>query len=282
MVRVPHRHGRVTDKTQPCARVLRGLGFECMASTMSEVLDLSPGMTGGIGEVTVEDATRRTLAFCTHPASGWQTYDLAGAAARAAGHFDQFAPWSLFWADALAGRLSVADLAGFTHERREELTSRLAAVRKVPLAQMEDRDLDALTIACQFGYRGVWAPKITKMLALYRPESVPVLDGYVAMAMGFARTGFSEGKDPRWERIRRTLKTLRAVLRHQGKQLDRVRDEVRLIVPDIDVATDLRLLDIIVWTSQDDRLVRPGSPVDLWLQSAPRDYRPDDLRPTTV
>lgn len=127
----------------------------------------------------------------------------------------------------------------------------------------------------------MWAPKITKMLALYRPESVPVLDGYVAMAMGFARTGFSEGKDPRWERIRRTLKTLRAVLRHQGKQLDRVRDEVRLIVPDIDVATDLRLLDIIVWTSQDDRLVRPGSPVDLWLQSAPRDYRPDEPHGTT-
>ncbi|MGI8946614.1 MAG: DUF6308 family protein [Ornithinimicrobium sp.] len=257
------------------APVLRALGFDVRSRAESESIDLSPGMVGGIGTVTLNDAVQRTTAFCTSPTSGWQTYDLAGPAARAAGHFDELAPWSLLWADALAGRLSVPDLAGFTLERREDLAARLAPIPRAPLADLNDTALDALTLACRFGYPGVWAPKITKMLALYRPEQVPVLDGYVAIAMGFERTGFSEGREPRWARILATLSAMRSVLREQAERLAAVRERVREVVPHIDVATDLRLLDIIIWTSQDDRMSRPGSAADFWLNRNPGTYAPD-------
>lgn len=243
-----------------------------------ESIDLSPRVVGGIGAVSLQDAVQRTTAFCTSSTSGWQTYDLAGAKARSLGHFDELFPWSLLWADALAGRQSVPDVAGFTLERRHDLAARLAEVRHAPLGDLDDEELDALTFVCRFGYPGVWAPKITKMLALYRPEQVPVLDGYVALAMGFDRTGFSEGKQPRWARIRATLGALRTVLREQAEQLALVRERVRDVVPNIDVATDLRLLDIIIWTSQDDRMSRPGSAANSWLHLQPGEYAPD---PTT-
>lgn len=274
----PLRYDELRGGKDNVALVLRALGFKVQGPADSESIDLSRGMVGGIAVVTRQDAVQRTTAFCTSSTSGWQTYDLAGAAARASGHFEELAPWSLLWAEALAGRLSVPDLAGFTLERRRDLAARLAGVRRAPLAHLNDAELDALTFVCRFGYQGVWAPKITKMLALYRPEQVPVLDGYVALAMGFGRAGFSEGKEPRWSRIRATLSALRSVLREQAEQLAAVREKVREAVPDIDVATDLRLLDIIIWTSQDDRMSRPGSAANSWLDRKPGEYGPD---PTT-
>ena len=213
-------------------------GFDARIEADNESMDLSPGMEGGIGTVTLNDAVHRITAFCTSPTSGWQTYDLAGAMARTAGHFDELSPWSLLWADTLGGRLSVPNLAGFTLERREDLAGRLAPVPRTPLANLNDTALDALTLACKFGYPGVWAPKITKMLALYRPEQIPVLDGYVAIAMGFQRTGFSEGIEPRRARIWRTLRAMRSVLREQEEQMAAVRKRVRAVVPDVDVASD--------------------------------------------
>ena len=245
-------------------------------------LDLSPGMPGGIGTVPLCDAAARVVAFCTHPTSGWQTYDMLGEVARRRGHFDEIAPWSLLWADALAGRLSVSDVGGFTYELRMELVQRLQALPAKDLASMDDDEVENLTFLCRFGFPGVWAPKVTKMLALYRPDAVPVLDGYVAMAMGFTRNGFSSGKEPRWERIQRTLLVFRNILRHQHAQLDQIRHEVSLAVPDIKEATNLRLLDIIIWTSQDDRLSRPGSPADYWLDRRPQEYRSVRLDPVAL
>ncbi|MCG2622605.1 DUF6308 family protein [Arthrobacter sp. I2-34] len=245
-------------------------------------LDLSPDMPGGIGAIPLSDAVARVVAFCTHPKSGWQTYDMLGAAARRRGHFDEIAPWSLLWADTLAGRLSVSDVAGFTHELRSELVRRLQVLPDKDLAAMDDDDIASLTLLCRFGFSGVWAPKITKMLALYRPDSVPVLDGYVAIAMGFTRNGFSSGKEPRWERIHQTLLALRRILRHQHSELAQIRREVSLTVPDISEATDLRLLDIIIWTSQDDRMSRPGSSANFWLNRPQQEYRPVCLDPVML
>lgn len=245
-------------------------------------LDLSPGMPGGIGSVPLHDAVARVVSFCTHPTSGWQTYDMLGAMARHRGHFDEIAPWSLLWADTLAGRLSVSDVAGFTHGLRSELVQRLQALPAKDIVSMDDGEVGSLTLLCRFGFSGVWAPKITKMLALYRPDAVPVLDGYVAMAMGFTRNGFSSGKEPRWQRIHQTLLALRGILRHQQAELTQIRQEVSLVVPDIREATDLRLLDIIIWTSQDDRMSRPGSRVNYWVDRRPQEFRPVRLDPVTL
>lgn len=245
-------------------------------------IDLSPGMPGGIGAVPLQDAVTRVVSFCTHPRSGWQTYDMLGALARQLGHFDEVAPWSLLWADTLAGRLSVSDIAGFTHERRSVLVQRLQNLPAKHLVSMDDSEVGSLALLCRFGFSGVWAPKITKMLALYRPDAVPVLDGYVAMAMGFTRNGFSAGKEPRWQRIHQSLLTIRDILRRQRDELTLIRQEVSNAVPDISNATDLRLLDIIIWTSQDDRMSRPGSPSNFWLDLPAQEFRPVSLDPLTL
>lgn len=242
-------------------------------------MDLSPGMPGGIGVRPIDDVAARVVGYCTHPRSGWHTYDMLGSVARRGGHFKEIAPWSLLWATTLSGRLSASDIAGFTHEVRSELGQRLSALSAKNLAEMDDEDVKGLTLLCRSGFHGVWAPKVTKMLALYRPDAVPVLDGHVAMAMGFKRDGFRSGAEPRWERIEQTLLTLRSVLRQQQGELTQIRDQVAYEVPDIDKATDLRLLDIIIWTSQDDRMSRAGSPANYWLNRQPREYQPGRFDP---
>ncbi|WP_370590720.1 DUF6308 family protein [Pseudarthrobacter sp. BIM B-2242] len=242
-------------------------------------MDLSPGMSGGIGVAPIQDLVARVVSYCTHPRSGWHTYDMPGLVARRDGHFKQIAPWSLLWATSLSGRLSASDVAGFTHEFRTELVQRLTSLSAKNLADMNDAEVKGLTLLCRSGYSGLWAPKVTKMLALYRPDAVPVLDGHVAMAMGFRRDGFRSGKEPRWRRIEQTLLTLRCILSQQQGELTQIRDQVAHAVSDIGKVTDLRLLDIIIWTSQDDRMSRPGSPTDFWLNSQHRDYQPGGFDP---
>jgi len=236
-------------------------------------MDLSPGMPGGIGVRPIQDVVARVVGYCTHPRSGWHTYNMLGSVARRGGHFKEIAPWSLLWATTLAGRLSASDIARFTHEVRSELAQRLSGLSAKDLAEMDDDDVKGLTLLCRSGFHGVWAPKVTKMLALYRPDAVPILDGHVAMAMGFRRDGFRSGAEPRWERIEQTLLALRSILRDQQGELTQIRDQVAHEVPDIGEATYLRLLDIIIWTSQDDRMSRPGSPANYWLNRQPREYQ---------
>jgi hypothetical protein len=207
---------------------------------------------------------------------------MLGSVARRGGHFKEIAPWSLLWATTLAGRLSASDIAGFTHEVRSELAQRLSALSAKDLAEMDDDDVKGLTLLCRSGFHGVWAPKVTKMLALYRPDAVPVLDGHVAMAMGFRRDGFRSGAEPRWERIEQTLLTLRSILRQQQGELTEIREQVAQEVPDIGKATDLRLLDIVIWTSQDDRMSRTGSPANYWLNRQPRKYQPGRFDPSPL
>lgn len=245
-------------------------------------VDLSPAIPDGIGVQRTEHLAARIVGYCTHPNSGWHTYTMLGAKARKLGHFNEIAPWSLLWAVALAGQLSVSDIAGFTHEFRRKLVDRLGSLPADDLANMSDDGLEALTLLCQSGFHGVRTPKMTKMLALYRPDAVPVLDGHVATAMGFARTGYSVGDEPRAERIRQTLLTLRSILREQHGELATIRRMVADVIPDIREATDVRLLDMLIWTSQDDRISRPGSPVNYWLNRQGHDYRSLPLDPLAL
>ena len=122
-----------------------------------------------------------------------------------------------------------------------------------------------MTSLCQFGYRGAWVPKITKVAAPYRPQAVPVLDGYVALAFGLNSEGFSQGREPRWRRIRGVVDSLAATLARHRDLLGLLRQEAEDLVPDLALIPDLRLLDIVIWTAQDDRMNRPGKPSNYWL-----------------
>jgi hypothetical protein len=112
--------------------------------------------------------------------------------------------------------VEVGDVAGFTLEKRTKFAEHLTAVPAGDLNNLEQVGLQAVTTVCRFGFPGVWAPKTTKMAALYRPASIPVLDGYVAMAYGLKREGFSEGRKPRWERIERVIHAMAEALNLYG------------------------------------------------------------------
>lgn len=122
----------------------------------------------------------------------------------------------------------------------------------------------------------VWAPKITKVAALYRPHAVPVLDGYVALAFGFARDGFSAyDGGARRGRIGQVC-ALATQLQTAQDLLAKLRAEVKHLVPEIQLISDVRLLDVIIWTAQDDRLERPGKPAGRWLSGAIGERTPLD------
>ncbi len=100
--------------------------------------DLTVGFRGDVlPPVSYEEALHRVQAYCTDPKSGWATYDLCGVEARRAGMFKTLTPWSLLWADALAGQVRVGDISSFTIAKRQKLAGRIAAVP-------EDQDLDGL------------------------------------------------------------------------------------------------------------------------------------------
>lgn len=225
--------------------------------------------------VSFADALHRVRAYCTEPGSGWSTYDLCSIDARLDGQFDTVSPWSLLWADALAGQVRVRDIAGFDLNHRIEFTNRLIAIpASTDLHELDAPGRAAVTHLCQFGFSGVWGPKATKVAALFRPQAVPVLDGYVALAFGFARGGFSQGREPRWQKIARVIDALTEVLATHQETFGYLRQQAQELVPELSLIPTLRLLDIIIWTSQDDRMQRPGKPADYWVSSDLKERRP--------
>lgn len=229
--------------------------------------------------IPLDDATRRVLAYCTDAKSGWGVYDLAAVSARRSGLFDSVTIWTLLLANALNGQVTLENLADFTHERRADYASRVAAIDEdLDLAAMDIEDVDKVVNACVFGFPGVWGPKITKVGALYRPRSIPVLDGYVALAFGLSLEGFSaraseHGCDRR-ERIHRVVQALAQLLREQADLVSDLRGAVQPAVPEVELISNLRLIDIVIWTSQDDRMSRSGKPQDRWLTASVGDRIP--------
>jgi len=139
----------------------------------------------------------------------------------------------------------------------------------IGLAELDEQGLDAISDVCRFGFPGAWSPTITKVAALYRPHAVPVLDGYVALAFGFARDGFSAyDGGTRRARIGRVVRALASQLQTSRGLLAGLRADIGPLVPEIALISDVRLLDIIIWTAQDDRLLRSGKPADSWLNGA--------------
>src|SRR5258708_4311924 len=152
-----------------------------MQEIMLDFTEQFPGST--LGSVPFHHAVQRAIAFCRSPRSGFLAYDGAGHLARETGRLAEVGPWSILLADALAGRVTVDNLHGFT----ANIEGFAALLRNVPdtdLANLDESDLANVFEFCAFGFPGAWAPKITKVGALFRPKTIPVLDGYVALAFG--------------------------------------------------------------------------------------------------
>jgi hypothetical protein len=232
-------------------------------------LDFTAGFSGDIlGPVRLEDAVRRVVAFCCSSQSGFLGYDLAGAAARSTGRLAEVGPWTILLAEALAGRVTVGNVHGFASHIRE-FAELLAEVRDKDLALLDDHESAAVTAFCLFGFAGAWAPKITKVGAIFRPKAIPILDGYLALAFGYSRDAFSAGAAPRRQAIERVITALAAGIAANEDRLQEVRRQAALRVPAVTLLSDLRLADVIIWTAQDDRMERPGKSRDAWLQMEP-------------
>lgn len=187
--------------------------------------------------------------------------------ARQNGQLDVITPWSMLIADALAGQIKVKDVSAFNKHAPAFLTL-MQAVAKKALAEMDDAEVEAVADVCRFGFPGAWAPKITKVAAIYRPESIPVLDGHVGRAFGFRPEHFSLKSKTRVADIGAVLVALRDGLRNHEVAIRNLRDEVRNDVPQLDEVTDLSLIDIVLWTSQDDRFDRKGKAANSWLNAS--------------
>lgn len=241
---------------------------------------MTAGFKGDVlGAVSFDDAVRRVRAFCSDPKSGWVSFDLAAHHARQAGHFATVGPWSMLWAQALAGRVTVGDLASFTSGMADFADLVRGVPEDVDLHEMDTETRRRVVRLCAFGFVGAWGPKITKVAAAYRPRAVPVLDGYVALAFGYGRESFSSvgGERAQGSRSGRLAKVVDALAdgtRCDREFLDAVRDALRPHVPGIDLASQLRLLDMIVWTSQDDRMSRNGKLANAWRDATPGEPTP--------
>jgi hypothetical protein len=117
------------------------------------VFDVAAGFgEGALAPIAYEQALHRVKVFCTRSESGWITYDLAAHHARTAGQFSTVTPWSMLYADALAGQVTIRDVANFTLERRRSFAALLQAVPEdVGLAVLDEQGLDAVSDVCRFG-----------------------------------------------------------------------------------------------------------------------------------
>jgi hypothetical protein len=144
----------------------------------------------------------------------------------------------------------------------EEFAKRLGDVPGEDLARTDEDGLRRVIDFCCFGFNGAWAPKITKVGALFRNEALPILDGHLARAFGYPRNGFTAGRESRLAAITKVVSALRVGIGAQNQELATVRDRVAVKAPAVMVLSDVRLTDLILWTSQDDRdsLSRGGIP----------------------
>lgn len=244
---------------------------------------------GVLDPIPLDEAVHRVRTYCTTLSSGWLQYDLAAIIARRSGHFATVSPWHLLLATLMNGQPTMEDVGAFDFARRTDFASLLAAVPSdLPLARMTDQQRRAVVGLCEFGFPGAWAPKITKVAALFRPHSVPILDGHVARVFGLGRAGFSEparrGDDRRLQRIGHAISGIADTLQQNEAWFWSLRR--RLIdLPGVARISDVRLLDILLWTTWDDRhedRPRKGEHI-LWSEREVGEAIPiEAMRPVTI
>jgi hypothetical protein len=250
----------------------------CMTPRVA--IDVTAGFAGDVlGPVPIDEAASRIRVYCTSRYSGWAVYDLAGISARSAGLLSEVTAWSLLFASALNGQVELRQLADFDRALRREFADRIGRIpADRDLHRMAEDEIAAVVHACQFGFDGAWAPRITKLGALYRPAAVPVLDGYVGMAFGYQREDLSVrvrrfGLN-RQERIAAIVCALAVYLRDHRDTVAQLRAQVSPTVPELAPASspeqpppipDLRLLDMVLWTAMDDRIAARAGQSPRWL-----------------
>jgi hypothetical protein len=245
--------------------------------SIGDVLNFTQGFSpDAIGEIPLRYAVARVGAFCSDPGSGFFAYDLMGYVARKSGRLEEISPWTILVADALAGRISASDVNKFACHM-EEFAKRLGDVPEEDLASTDEDGLGRVIEFCCFGFRGAWAPKITKVGALFRNETIPILDGHLARAYGYPRNGFTAGRESRRVAITKVVSALRAGISAQKEELATVRDQVAVNAPAVKVLSDVRLTDLILWTSQDDRDSLSRGRVPWWTSPAKTTPSPVDL-----
>lgn len=221
--------------------------------------------------IELDDAARRVVAYATDPTSDWVTRDVIGHAARRAGVFDVVSPWTMLLGDRLTGQVTEAQVSSFSLADRRKFAELLDVVpAEKDLADLNPEERESVAALCRFDFTGVWGPKSSKVPALYRPRAVPTLDATVALAFGLSRIGFTE-VDP--DRIGAVVDAYARVLDAQREEMAALRSAVREKITDVDLVSDVRLLDIVLATSQEDRTEAPGEPRDAWLVHADREYR---------
>lgn len=65
------------------------------------------------------------------------------------------------------------------------------------------------------------------------------------------------------------MTALASRIEEQEAVIGYVRGRVQEVVPAASVVSDLRLVDIVLWTAQDDRMERSGKPCNAWLAATP-------------
>lgn len=221
-------------------------------------LVLSPPHPDGIDEIDFDDAVQRVVSYCCTAKSGWHTYDRPSHAARKEGVFDSLSPWSLLWAEALNGQIKATNMLEFTAERRGEYARSIQRIGRQPLADLDEEATNELAVLCSSGFKGVWAAKLTKVLALYLPAAMPVLDREIARSLGLGGTSFRPGisvvgRGRAVKNIGAAVRSLQSVLHGNAETLGAIRMAITEEVDDFGQASDVRMLDIILWTSQVDR-----------------------------
>jgi hypothetical protein len=220
--------------------------------------------------VELDAAVRRVVAYATDPDGDWAARDVVGHAARQAGAFDVVSPWTVLLGDRLAGQVTEAQISGFTLSDRREFVALLDAVpAEKDLADFTPEERERVVALCRFDFTGVWGPKSSKVPAMYRPRAVPTLDSTLALAFGLGRTGFTEADT---DRIARVVDAYARTLHDERETVAALRAAVREHVVDVDLVSDVRLLDIVLLTSQEDRTDDLGSPRDGWLAHGDRTY----------
>lgn len=123
-----------------------------------------------------------------------------------------------------------------------------------------------------------WAPRITKLGAVYRAAAIPVMDGYVGMAFGSRRDDLSVKVQRfglnRQEWIAAIVRAMAVYLRDHRDTVAQLRALVSPTVlepaaapaPELaPLIPDLRLLDMVVWTAMDDRIAARAGRSPRWL-----------------
>jgi hypothetical protein len=229
-------------------------------------LEFTQEFTGNtLGPVSVDNAIQRLVAFGSSSRSGFLGYDLAGHVARLNGQLNHVGPWTILLADALGGQVTVDNVRQFA-QHLTEFTDLINSVPDEDLASLDATEFRSVVEFCTLGFPGAWALKITKVGALLRSKTIPILDGHLARAFGYARDRFSAGRQPRWEAIEHVVSAIASGIKRQSNLLGEIRHRAEESVPAINVLSDVRLVDIIIWTSQDDRMERRGKPRDMWLR----------------